>query len=391
MKAAKTNTNNFPPNKGERHESISFNEHESACILVVDDQPANVRIVGSVLGNFGHEIIPASDGATALKRLAVRLPDLILLDVLMPGMDGHEVCRQVKATPAWKDIPVIFLSAADDKDLIVRALNAGGVDYITKPFNHSELLSRVRTQLSLKRARDRLKQLAEDKDELLGILTHDLKNYLGGVNMSAELLRNQIMRFNDEKLTLLSENIFRSTGQLLTFLKEFLANTSADYGFVVKPGKVELGEIVKNVITQYEETARRKMLVIKTDFPESETTVLADATALDQVLDNLVSNAMKFSQPRKEIYISIRALESHAECVVRDQGPGFSAEDKARMFRRYGRLSARPTGGEPSTGLGLSIVLKLVQAMNGELLCESHKDKGTSFTVRLPHANKKYN
>jgi two-component system, sensor histidine kinase and response regulator len=370
-------------------ESTAFNEHQAACILVVDDQPGNVQIVGSVLGNFGHEIIPASDGATALKRLAVRLPDLILLDVLMPGMNGHEVCRQVKANPAWKDIPVIFLSAADDKDLIVRALNAGGVDYITKPFNHSELVSRVRTQLALKHARDRLKQLAEDKDELIGILTHDLKNYLGGVNMSAELLRNQSKRSNDEKLSLLSENIYRSTGQLLTFLKEFLANASADYGFVVKPGRVELVAIAKNVVAQYQETARRKNLEIKIDFPQTETVVLADATALDQVLDNLVSNAIKFSPPGKEIGVSVRVTDSHADCIVRDQGPGFTAEDKPRMFRRYGRLSARPTGGEPSTGLGLSIVLKLVQAMNGELLCDSQNDQGTTFTVRLPRANNK--
>ena len=388
MKAAKKTTPEVSPSGNERLVSRAFNEHEAACILVVDDQPANIQIVGSVLGNFGHEIIPASDGATALKRLAVRLPDLILLDVLMPGMDGHEVCRQVKMNAAWKDIPVIFLSAADDKELIVRALNVGGVDYITKPFNHSELVTRVRTQLALKHARDRLKQLAEDKDELIGILTHDLKNYLGGVNMSAELLHNQAKRFSDDKLILLSENIYRSSGQLLTFLKEFLANASADYGFVVKPGSVDLVGVAKNVVAQYEETARRKNLAVKTDFPETVAKVLADATALDQVLDNLVSNALKFSPPGKEIFVSVRVTEGHAECIVRDQGPGFSPEDKTRMFRRYGRLSARPTGGEPSTGLGLSIVLKLVQAMNGELLCDSHKDQGTTFTVRLSQANK---
>src|SRR5580692_7919953 len=103
MKAAKKNAPAPPPSPDDRRASVAFNEHETACILVVDDQPANIQIVGSVLGNFGHEIIPASDGATALKRLAVRLPDLILLDVLMPGMDGHEVCRQVKAHPVWKD------------------------------------------------------------------------------------------------------------------------------------------------------------------------------------------------------------------------------------------------------------------------------------------------
>src|SRR5882672_766823 len=130
------------PVKGLTH--ISVNESNGATparILVVDDQLANVQIVGSVLGKLGHEIVPASDGTTALKRLAVRAPDLILLDVRMPDMDGFEVCRQLKENPDWKDIPVIFLSAADDKELIVRALNAGGVDYITKPFNQSELVS----------------------------------------------------------------------------------------------------------------------------------------------------------------------------------------------------------------------------------------------------------
>src|SRR5271169_1207597 len=178
---------------------------ESARILVVDDQPANVQIVGAVLGKLGCEIIPASDGATALKRVALRPPDLILLDLLMPGMGGCEVCEQLKKNPDWKDIPVIFLSAADDKDLIVRALDSGGVDYITKPFNQAELISRVRTQLALKAARDRLKQLAEDKDELLGILAHDLKNFLGGMNMSAGLLCRQTARFDDERMTRLAE------------------------------------------------------------------------------------------------------------------------------------------------------------------------------------------
>jgi signal transduction histidine kinase len=101
-------------------------------------------------------------------------------------------------------------------------------------------------------------------------------------------------------------------------------------------------------------------------------------------LDNLISNALKFSPPDKRIFISVRPAGNRAECVVRDEGPGFTAEDKEKMFRRYGRLSARPTGGEPSTGLGLSIVRKLVQAMDGELLCESNPGQGAAFTIRLP-------
>jgi two-component system, sensor histidine kinase and response regulator len=364
----------------------SFNEPAPARILVVDDQSANIQIVGSILGHLGHEIVPAFDGATAIKRLAVRTPDLILLDLLMPGMDGCEVCRRIKENADWKDIPIIFLSAAGDKDLIVRALDSGGVDYITKPFNHAELISRVRTQLTLKNAHDRLKQLAEDKDELLGILAHDLKNYLGGINMSAELLQGQIARFDDARLTQLVENLFRTSSLSLAFLKEFLANAATDYGFAPKPVAVNLADVASAVVQQYLEAARRKNLEIETDFPPKDTMTFADISALDQVLDNLLSNAVKFSPLNKKIFVSIRSVSNHLECVIRDEGPGFTAEDKARMFRRYGRLSARPTGGEPSTGLGLSIVRKLVQAMKGELLCESSPGQGATFTIRLPRS-----
>jgi len=131
-------------------------------IMVADDQAANIQIIGNMLGKLGYEIVPASDGPTALKRLALRPIDLVLLDVLMPGMDGVEVCRRIRENPEWKHIPIIFLSAADDKDLIVRALEAGGVDYVTKPFNQAEMLSRVRTHHALMAAHDQLKQLAED-------------------------------------------------------------------------------------------------------------------------------------------------------------------------------------------------------------------------------------
>jgi two-component system sensor histidine kinase/response regulator len=353
-------------------------------ILVVDDQPTNIQIVGTVLGALGHEIVPAADGVIALKRMSVCAPDLILLDVLMPEMDGYEVCRRIKENSDWRDIPVIFLSAADDKDLIVRALNVGGVDYITKPFNHAELISRVRTQLSLKAARDRLKQLAEDKDELLGILAHDLKNHLGGMNMSAELMRGQVERLNDERMTRLAENILRSSSQLLSFVKEFLANAASDNAFVAKPGVVNFTELAAGVVKQYQESARRKDLKILTFFPPEETSVVADASALAQVLDNLISNAVKFSPLEKKIYVSVRPTDGHVECVVRDEGPGFTEQDKTKMFRRYGRLSARPTGGEPSSGLGLSIVRKLTRAMNGELSCESEPGQGAAFAIRLP-------
>ncbi len=357
-----------------------------ARILVVDDQPANIQVVGAALGKLGHEIIPASDGPTALRRLALRLPDLILLDLLMPEMDGCEVCRRIRMNPAWKDIPVIFLSAADDKDFIVRALESGGVDYITKPFNQAELISRVRTHLALKSASDRLKQLAEDKDELIGILAHDLKNHLGGMQMSAQLLSDRISKTAnaDTRTAQLAENIAHSSGQLLSFVKEFLANAAVDHGITIKPVTFNLSDAVAATIQRYQEAARRKQIIIEATFPPEDSAVCADVSAVDQVLDNLLSNALKFSPSGKRIFITVNSGPTHVECGIQDQGPGFTAEDKARMFRRYVRLSARPTGGEPSTGLGLSIVRKLVRAMDGELACQSVPGEGATFNMRLP-------
>ena len=359
----------------------------TGCLLVVDDQESNIQVVGAALGKLGFEILPAIGGAQAFQRLAARRPDLILLDLLMPEMDGFEVCRRIRENPDWIEIPIIFLSSADDKGLIVRALESGGVDYITKPFNHAELVTRVRTHLALKRARDDLKQLAEDRDELLGILTHDLKNHLGGMDMSAQLLRSRTEAMADPKLRLMAENISHSSSQMLAFVKEFLANASADHGLPIKTELISLKGAASRAVQQHREAAKRKQLVFQTALEGNSAVVQADAAALDQVLDNLLSNAIKFSPPGKQIRVTVSSPGTrYVECQVQDEGPGFSESDRTRMFRRYARLSARPTGGEPSTGLGLSIVKKLVLAMHGELACESTPGNGATFTVRLPRA-----
>src|SRR5437867_8612513 len=208
--------------------NTSIMEKNTGCLLVIDDQEVNIQVVGAVLGKLGFEILPATSGPQALKRLSIRRPDLILLDLLMPDMDGFELCRRIRENPDWAGIPIIFVSSADDKELIVRAFESGGVDYITKPFNHAELISRVRTHVALKSARDELKQLAEDKDELLGVLTHDLKSHLGGMDMSAQILRDRTESMADPKLRLMAENISHSSRQMLAFVKEYLANARSE-------------------------------------------------------------------------------------------------------------------------------------------------------------------
>ncbi len=366
---------------------LSGLQAEKPTVLVVDDQPANRQLVGDLLTTaMGYEVITAPSGPEAIELLKTRVPNLILLDVLMPGQNGIETCRQLKANPEWQDIPIIFLSASDDKTLIVTALETGGVDYVTKPFSRAELLSRVRTHLLLKAARDQLQVLAEDKDELLGMLTHDLKNHLGGMQMSAQLLHERAADLPDTRSRTLVDNILASTTQMLAFVKEFLANAALERSQQLTLVPVDLCDSLTLAVRQYRPPAERKGLRLVFENP-GPVSILADSMALNQVLENLISNAVKFSPRGTVINLSVKKLDDgYAECRIADQGPGFTEEDRGKIFRRYVRLSARPTGGEPSTGLGLSIVKKMVDAMKGTLTLETAPGSGAVFIIRLPRA-----
>ncbi len=358
-----------------------------SLIMVVDDQPQNVKLVSDLLSvAMGYEVLTADSGQAALKQLESKVPDLILLDVLMPELDGVETCKLIKENPQHADIPIIFLSAADDKNLIVQALESGGVDYVTKPFSRAELLTRVRTHLALKMARDSLKALAEDKDELLGILTHDLKNHLGGMQMSAQLLHDRLQRHpTDNKCEHLVDNILLNTTQMLAFVKEFLANSLTERTIQFSPEIVNLAQAAQHAVRQYQLAAERKEIEFLCELDTAGSHVEADPTALKQILDNLISNAIKFSPSGRKIHISVAPVKGDCvECTIRDEGPGFTDQDKQHMFRRYARLTARPTAGEPSTGLGLSIVKKLVEAMHGHLRLDSAQGQGATFFIRLP-------
>ncbi|MGI8602174.1 MAG: hybrid sensor histidine kinase/response regulator [Verrucomicrobiales bacterium] len=352
-------------------------------ILIVDDQEPNIQILGQLLTSMGFDVIPATGGEQALQRLEACQPDLILLDVLMPGMDGFAVCARLKEHPAWSKLPIIFVSAANDTNIIVRALEAGGVDYVTKPYQKAELLSRVRTHLALKRAQDDLRSLAEDKDELLGILAHDLKNHLSGMQLSASLLADRVADLPENSGRLV-QNIFESSTRMLSFVKEFLANQHAER-IAPAPEALDAGEQTRAAVERHRTAAAVKNITLNFKPPAQALQMRADREAAAQVLDNLVSNAIKFSPPGKNVHV--RVEDGPFEWItlaIKDEGPGFSDEDRQKMFRRYARLTAKPTSGEPSTGLGLSIVKRLVEAMKGRINVESEPGAGAEFFVRLP-------
>lgn len=353
-------------------------------ILIVDDQQENIRLAGNVLSQFHYNIITATCAGEAVEILSKKIPDLILLDVMMPETDGLTVCRQIKANAAWAEVPVIFLSTLDDRDLIVPALSVGGVDYVTKPFNKAELLGRVRTHLELKEARDHRRHLAEDKDEILGILAHDLKNAIAGIQLSSSLLAERLAEL-PPRCGSLVQNILETSTRMLANMTDFLANQRAEH-MQIQCMPLELASVAAKVLAMNAEAARAKgisMLGVQGNGLAS-----ADHEALIQVLDNLVSNALKFTPPGGTVEVAIDESERGCHIRISDSGPGFSAGDRSRIFQRYQRLSARPTANEPSTGLGLSIASRLCGMMNGGLRLVDGQSRlgGAEFVIQLPSA-----
>ena len=192
----------------------------SGRILLVDDQSANLRVVGTLLARQGYEVITAANGDEALQRYAEILPDLILLDMMMPGMDGFDVLAALRAHEIPLRAPVVFVTAAQDRDLLLRAFDAGVVDYVTKPFLPEELLARVNTHIGLKLTRDRLERVAREREQLVSLVAHDLKNPLSSVLFASELLRSDNCK--RERVPRYLEMIHESATDALGYIRHYL-------------------------------------------------------------------------------------------------------------------------------------------------------------------------
>jgi two-component system, sensor histidine kinase and response regulator len=373
----------------------AFSSTTHSNVLVVDDITKNLQVIGTMLRNAGYAVTPATSGAEALKGIRVRVPDLVLLDLMMPEMDGLEVCRRLKADPLTEPIPVIFLTASNEMEHLVQGFEMGAVDYVTKPFNPPELLARVRTHLELKHARQRLREMNEEKNEFMGIAAHDLRNPLSAIRGYAEMVVE-----DGQALVKGAVSNLTACGQGLEASGQRIGETAARMAEMVQnlldANRIERGEMqlhlactdlaagVAAVLETQRTRAVAKQQSLHWQNEAGAVLVLADATVLTQVVENLVSNAVKYSPPGKDIFVRLKKHAQGARVEVQDQGPGLSAEDQKKLFGKFARLSAKPTGGEHSTGLGLSIVKKMVEAMNGKVWCESEPGRGATFIVEFP-------
>jgi two-component system, sensor histidine kinase and response regulator len=363
-----------------------------SCVLVVDDIPKNLQVVGTLLRNAGYAIMAATSGAKALEGVRVQLPDLILLDLMMPEMDGLEVCRRLKADALTQAIPVIFLTASNEMEHLVKGFEMGAVDYVTKPFNPPELLARVRTHLELKHARDtivhygqELSRLNEEKNEFMGIAAHDLRNPLSAIKGYSEMMIEDAQALQHRELEENAGRVLETAARMAQMVQNLLDANRIERGEMqLRLAPAALAPAVSAVVETQRPRAEAKQQTLHWQNQAGAPQVHADSTALTQVIENLVSNAVKYSPPGAEIFVRLKNNQQAVRVEVQDQGPGLSAEDQKKLFGKFARLSAKPTGGEHSTGLGLSIVKKMVEAMSGKVWCETEPGRGATFIVEFP-------
>ncbi|HNT77803.1 MAG TPA: hybrid sensor histidine kinase/response regulator [Anaerolineae bacterium] len=374
-----------------------------ADILVVDDTPANLRLLSGMLTEQGYKVRSAPSGKLALMAVKASLPDLILLDITMPGMSGHEVCEQLKADPRTRDLPIIFISALDQTEDKVKAFTLGGVDYITKPFQIEEVLARVQTHLTLnalqrqlaaanqdlRAANAELEASNADLNAFAHTVAHDLKTPISVIVGFSSLLEARWERTEPEKI---ADNLHRITQtgyKMRDIIEELLLLASVRQMTEVETGPLDMGTIVKEVLARYEPQIQEAKAEIVT--PENWPAVNGYAAWIEEVWANYLSNALKYggTPPRVELGFTVMAAShsplptSHSPIRfwVRDNGPGLTPEAQEKIFKPFTRLQQERATGH---GLGLSIVQRIVEKLDGEVGVESAPGEGCVFWFTLP-------
>jgi len=377
------------------------NAPEKPTILLVDDTSDNIALLTLLLrGTYKTKV--ATNGPRALEvAQAESPPDLILLDIMMPDMDGFEVCRRMKESDTLRDIPIIFLSALTETTDKVKAFNAGGVDYITKPFQGEEVRARVSTHLKIRRLQaeleeqnrkiqesyDKLSQLTAQKDEFIRIASHDLKNPLMCVLGFATIIEETLKSGGgiDESTQSFVSKIVESAQLMQKIIEDFLDfNALEDGQLRLNFEPMELNQTAVKAVEQNQAYADSKSIPISLELAESLPVVSADANRIRQVVENLVSNAIKFSTAGSPVIVRTRAAEEGVTTEVIDSGPGLSDEDMGKLFVKYAKLSNKPTGGEKSSGLGLAICKQLIEMHGGRVGVRNNPEAGATFWFSLP-------
>lgn len=363
-------------------------ENQPSLVLVVDDQNSNLQLIGEILDREGLQVMPSLNGEQALARAQLRPPDLVLLDMAMPGMGGVQTCRELHRLPGLETLPILFVTGANDRASMVKAFEAGAVDFITKPFLAEELLARVRAHLDLKRARDQLASMVQDREDVIDIVAHDVKNPLACVLFAAQTLKRTEAAKASARVMELSEEIEGCAHDALSYIKQFLSRGMRDERLrQFGSASISLRDVALEAIRLQRAAAEFHgvHLTAVGDVP-----AWADAFAVRNVILNLLSNAIRHSPQGSEIVIELApsGRAGHSLCMVRDNGPGLSDDARETLFQRKAPRPAEPNveANPYSNGLGLAIAKRDVTQMGGNLWYQPGKTRGSIFTIELPQS-----
>ena len=370
------------------------NHQSKKEILVVDDTPDNVRLLSAMLTQQSYEVRKALNGARAIASSKAEAPDLILLDIKMPGMNGYEVCEALKQDAQTKEIPVIFISALDDVLDKVRAFEVGGVDYISKPFQEAEVLARIKNQLDLRELQSQLEaqnqELARSNqalEEFAHIVSHDLQQPLQSITGYAKIIALQYPKSLDvttnEYLTRITDAGNRMK-HLISDLLSYARIGKEDEALTV----VDCNTVLTQALSNLEIALQESQAAL--NHPELPT-LLGNETQLVQLFQNLIGNAIKFARPEvtPEININVSPIENTAWLfVIHDNGIGIPADSLDEVFKSFRRLHVGDQ--YPGTGIGLATCKKIIDYHGGAIWVESKPNVGTSFYFKLPAQSRPY-
>ncbi len=351
-------------------------------ILIADDIPANIDVLYKTLTAQGYEISIALNGEKALDFSLIFLPDLILLDIMMPGIDGFETCRRLKSNEATQNTPIIFLTAKTEEEDIVRGFELGAVDYITKPFKQEEVLVRVRNQLMLRRYIAELERSNEDLESFASVVSHDLRAPLRKIETLGNFLKEDYRDLLDEQ----GKGFINNMGAITNHLSKLIDNLLQYSQASMEPKSfetVDLNSIAKKAVHNLDaqvQTTKGKVLIGNLPLVDGESSLLY------QLFQNLIANALKFHlegiPPVVEISSEKTKEKGNWEITVKDNGIGFDTKYAEKIFRPFERLVNR--NDFEGSGIGLAHCKKIVDRHSGDITVESVPGQGSVFKILLP-------
>lgn len=369
-------------------------------VLLVDDQAIVAEAVRrSLAGATDLAFQYCADPAKAVAVATEWKPTVILQDLVMPGVDGLELLKQYRATPATRAVPVLVLSTKEEPKVKAQAFELGANDYLVKLPDRVELVARIRFQsqfylnqiqrdeayAALSTANEKLGEANAAKNKFLGMAAHDLRNPLSVVRGFAEFLRDGTMGpLTAEQLELVT-TIHASCEAMLKLVNELLDVAVIEAGQLkIEARPHDLAALIEKSVHLAGFEAAKKQTRIAFGAAGTPLGALIDADKMKQVIDNLLSNAVKYSPPGSVVTVELGERDGQVSFAVKDQGPGIPEEERGKLFKDFGKLSTVPTAGESSTGLGLAICRKIVEAHRGTIVAENLPERGCEFRVTLP-------